>query len=716
MRRLVGYRGIRRSNGMSKSCYSNDADSGGLKNKSMDELGGMKANEFTLGSVLRACASVADIKQGKCIHGGSVKNGFEYDIVVGSALIDMYTKSGSLQDAQQVFDEMPERNSVSWTAMIAGYAQEGCDQEAFRLFQMMQEDGVRSTYMTFASVLSACARLGDLEQYHCHTIKTGFERDVSVGNALVTMYAKCGRMDQANEVFDKMLIKDIVSWNAVIAAYAQNGHGNKSLNLFSRLQQAGVKSNAFTLGSVLRACGSVAALEQGKQIHAHIIENRFGLDILVGSALVDMYAKCGSIKDSQRVFNELPERNVVSWNAMLAGYVQYGLGIEAFQLLGKMHQTGLKANAVTFASVLSAFINPEFLQQGRQVHVWVIKTSLLLDVLVGNALLTMYAKCGNTDEASKSFYEMPERDVVSWNAMIAACVQIGHSEEAIKLFCKLKMVGMKPDHVTFASVLRACASLANLEQGKQIHSQIIKMTSASDMTVENALVTMYSKCGTIDDASKLFDAMICRDTISWNAMITGYAQHGRCLESLHLFEQMQSRRIKPNEISFVGVLSACSHAGLVDEGWHYYSSMRLDHGMLPGLEHYACMVDLLGRAGQLDKAENLMNDMPFGPNAFVCRTLLGACRVHANLEVGKRVAERLIELDPQDAATYVTLSNIYAAAGRWETATKVRKMMKDRGVRKDPGFSWIEVKNRVHAFVVGDQTHPQTEEIYAGLE
>jgi pentatricopeptide repeat protein len=236
------------------------------------------------------------------------------------------------------------------------------------------------------------------------------------------------------------------------------------------------------------------------------------------------------------------------------------------------------------------------------------------------------------------------------------------------------------------------------------------------MTVENALVTMYSKCGTIDDALKLFDAMICRDIISWNAMITGYAQHGRCLESLNLFEQMQSRCIKPNEISFVGVLSACSHAGLVDEGWHYYSSMRLDHGIVPGVEHYACMVDLLGRAGQLDKAENLMNDMPFGPNAFVCRTLLGACRVHGNLEVGKRVAECLIELDPQDAATYVTLSNIYAAAGRWETATKVRKMMKDRGVRKDPGFSWIEVKSRVHAFVLGDQTHLQTEEIYASLE
>eukprot|EP01018_Ginkgo_biloba_P024259 Gb_34736 [translate_table: standard] len=680
---------------------------------------GMGRNEFTFGSILRACASLTAIKQGKCVHADIIKIGFETDVVVGSALVDMYTKSWSLAKARQVFDKMPERNAVSWTAMIVGYTLGGYGKEALQLYRKMSGEGMSPTYTTFASVLSACAGLNDLtqgEQVHCCIVRTGFEWDVSVGNGIVTMYAKCGSIDKARKVFDEMHVHDVVSWNAIIAGYAQNGHGDEALALFRQSQQVGVKCNQFALGSVLSACGSLAALEQGKQCHAYVTETGFDINVFVGSALIDMYAKCGSIKHARIVFDKIAERNVVSWNAMIAGYGQHGLSREALQLFEQMQQADMKANNVTFASVLGACIGPESLQQGRQLHAQVIKTTFMSDVPVGNALVTMYAKCGTMEDACKRFGEMVERDLVTWNAMVAGYSQIGYGEVALKLFYKMQGIGMRSDQFTFTSVLRTCASLADLERGKQVHVQIIKTGYASDLSVGNAFITMYAKCGTIYDALKVFDRLTYRDTVSWNAMIAGYAQHGLCSEALYLFEQMQHAGIKPNQITFVAVLSACSHVGLVDEGRHYFVSMSLDHHIVPSAEHYACMVDLLGRAGHLDEAENFMNEMPFGPSALVCRTLLGACRVHGNVKIAKCAAECLFELDPKDAATYVTLSNIYAAAGRWDDAIEVRKMMKDRGVKKEPGFSWIEVKNRVHAFVVGDQTHPQTEEIYSKLE
>eukprot|EP01018_Ginkgo_biloba_P025611 Gb_06576 [translate_table: standard] len=328
----------------------------------------------------------------------------------------------------------------------------------------------------------------------------------------------------------------------------------------------------------------------------------------------------------------------------------------------------------------------------------------------------MYSKCGLLKDARQMFDKMIERDRISWNSMIAGYAEHTHDEEALKLFEEMQRVGFKPDHFTFSNVLSVCAALAALGQGRHVHAQIISTGFESDVGVGNALVDMYAKCGSIEDARQVFDKMPKRNIISWNAMIVGYAQHGDGNETLVLFEQMQHAHVKPNKITFVGILAACNHRGLVDEGRHHFDSMSIDYGIIPEADHYSCMVGLLGRAGCLDEAEDLINKMPFEPDAVIWGGLLAACRLYNNMELGKRVAEYLFELEPQSSAAYVALSNIYASCGSWDYVAKMRKLMKDKVLKKEPGCSWIEVKNKVHVFIVEDQSHPQTKQIYETLE
>lgn len=388
------------------------------------------------------------------------------------------------------------------------------------------------------------------------------------------------------------------------------------------------------------------------------------------------------------------------------GYVHNECCEEALKLFSQMQITCLKPDNVTIVSILSACTYQRVIEQGKQVHAHILKTGLEIDVSVGTALLTMYAECRSTDDAQKVFSKLHLRDFVSWSAMIAGYAQQGFGEESLKLFCQMQQAGMKPNQFIFASVLMACASLASLEQGTSIHGQIIKFGLLLDVFIGSALIDMYSKCGTIEYAKLVFDKMSQVDIVLWNSMIAGYCHHGHGSEALQLFKQMQHDSIQPDHITFVGVLSACSHVGLVDDGCYYFDSMSREHGITPRMEHYACMVDLFGRAGLLNEAVNFIKIMPFRPGTVVFRTLLGACRTYGNIELGKHAAECLLENNPEDVATYVLLSNIYAAAGSWDEAVKVRRTMKDKGLIKDPGSSWIEVKNRVHVFVAGDTSHP----------
>eukprot|EP01018_Ginkgo_biloba_P012920 Gb_21941 [translate_table: standard] len=560
-------------------------------------------------------------------------------------VIELNSRKCTIKSAAGSIRKQVNVNNTSHDDVI-NLCKEGRLSDALHILHDMDKPLDTSTY---ACILQLCIKkraLSEGKRVHAHMNKVEFVPDIFLTNTLVNMYAKCGSLVGARRVFDDMPKRDVISWTVMIATYSRNGCAEEALTLFNQMQQARIQPNQFTFASVLPACAKFAALEQGMKIHEEAIKTGFHSDVFVANALIDMYAKCGSIDKARDVFDKMHQRNVVSWTAIIAGYAQNG----------------------------------------------------------------------NVEEASNLFQEMPERNVVSWTAMIAGFVQNGQGVEALKLFRQMQLAGVKPNPNTFASVLPACAYLAALEQGMEIHEEIRKNGFLSEVFVANALIDMYAKCGSIEKARDVFDKMCQRDVVSWNAMIAGYAMHGCGKDALKLFEQMQNSGVKPDQITLGCVLSACCHSGLVDEGRHYFQSMSQYYQITPSMKHYISMVDLLGRSGHLDEAQDVINEMPMVPDASVWNCLLGACRIHNNIELGQRVAERLFELEPKNGTPYVLLSNIYAAAGRWDDSEDVRRMMKDRRVKKRPGGSWIEVHKQVHAFLTGDRSHPQTQKIYAMLD
>eukprot|EP01018_Ginkgo_biloba_P030460 Gb_36433 [translate_table: standard] len=608
-------------------------------------------------SLLDRYANRKSLAEGKQLHAQIIMTGIEQHVFLSAKLVSMYSNCGYFVDASLIFDKIPKPNILSWNAMIRGYVQNGRCEEALPLYYQMQTAGLQPDSFTFPFVLKACAGLGALQEgkdIHDCIIRNGLESNVYVGSALIDMYAKCGCLERVGQVFDKISQRNVVSWTSLIAGYAQNGRANDALEVFRQMQLTNSKPNSVTMTSVLPACVNLEAVHLGKEIHGYIIKNELGFDVFTGNALIDMYAKCSTVDFARNVFDKMCERNVPSWNAMLVGYTQNG----------------------------------------------------------------------NCSEALKLFYQMQLvcliPDSITWNAMISGCAQNVYANEAFKLLRQMQLANVKPTSVTMLSVLPLCARLAALQQGKEIHGFIFRNGLEAEISegtfVGNALIDMYAKCGNIDFARRVFDKISHRDVVSWTAMIAGYGMHGHGQDALTLFNQMLLANMEPNHITFIGVLSACSHAGLVEEGWHYFNCLSRDYCITPRVEHYACMVDLLSRAGYLDEAHDFIKKMPIEPGAGVWGALLGACRIHCNIELGKYAAECLFELEPQNSGNYVLLSNIYAESGRWDDAEKVRVMMKGRGLKKIPGCSWIEIKNRVHAFLVGDVSHPQAEKIYAILQ
>eukprot|EP01018_Ginkgo_biloba_P029482 Gb_12585 [translate_table: standard] len=472
-------------------------------------------------------------------------------------------------------------------------------------------------------------------------------------------------------------------------------------------------SNTFEgVASLLEACTNI---KQCHQVHAHMFTTGLDENIFLQTKLVAMYAMCGSMDHARLHFNKISKRDVFLWNVLVRGYAMNGPCEEALVLYYQMKMEGILPNKFTFPFVLKACAGLSSLQEGTEIHNDIVKFGFGSDIFVGNSLVAMYAKCGNIEIARQVFDKMFKRNVVSWSALIAGYVHMGHSREALTLFNEMHLHGIKPNLVATVSVLPACSHISALQQGKQIHGHIIKCGFWSNVIVGNALVDMYAKCGSVDIARHVFDKLSERNVISWSTMIDGYGMHGHGEDALALFSDMQQKGMKPDDITFVSVLTACSHAGLVDEGWRYFHCMSRDYSITPRMRHYACMVDLLGRSGLLDEAYDFIKKMPLEPNAVVWGALLGACRIHRNVVLGEHVAERLFDLEPENVGCYVLLSNIYAEAGRWDAAAKVRTMMKDRGLKKIPGCSFIEVDNRVHPFFMADRLHPQSERIYATL-
>ncbi|KAJ6804102.1 pentatricopeptide repeat-containing protein [Iris pallida] len=682
--------------------------------------GGPKPNEFILASVLRACVQSEAAGAALQVHCLSVKSGFHLDVFVGTSLIAFYSKSGSMDDAASVFDEMPVKNSVTWTALISGYVQTGRSDVSLRLFDRMRASGVEADKFVVSSVVSACSALGFLQggrQAHGFVFRSGMRMDVSVNNVLIDLYCRCGRVRTARRVFDWTRVKNLVSWSSMISGYMQNLFEREVIALFLEMGRSGWLPDAFACTSVLCSCGSIKALEVGAQIHAFTIKAVLESDDYVKNALIDMYSKCDSLDDARLVFDASDDLNVVSYNAMIEGYARQDKIAEAFTLFNDMRRSKLlRPSLLTFVSLLGVSASLSLVYSSKQVHCLVIKSGVSLDFYAGSALVDVYSKCSCVDDARTLFEEIAEKDLVVWNAMISGYTQNDLGEDALNLFNQLRVSGMRPDQFTFVAVLTVASNLASLFHGLQFHNHIIKAGVDYDSHVSNALVDMYAKCGCIQEAWLLFDSTRGRDVVCWNSMISRYAHHGYAKEALRVFQLMRGEKIEPNYVTFVGVLSACDHVGLVDEGLHHFNSMKQDFNIEPGMEHYASVVNLLGRAGKLDDTKEFIERMPIDPAAIVWRSLLSACREFGNVELGRYAAGKAISIDPNDTGPYVLLSNIYASKGMWQQVKELRKRMDSAGVVKEAGYSWIEVMNKVHVFIARGRAHKEADLIYSVLD
>ncbi|KAL6055013.1 Chlororespiratory reduction 2 [Balamuthia mandrillaris] len=595
------------------------------------------------------------------------------------------------------------------------------------VLEEMERAGVRAEEKVVQALLKRCKQERNLkaaQMVHAHLHLSASDRQVlsRLVASLISVYGACGRLDLARSVFrqqqqhqrGKEKKGGAAMWNAMMQACTQCGGEKDALQLFQEMEEAGVPADAFTFSIVLKACAMAEDLEMGKRVHAEILRKGFHPNTVLSNALINMYGTCGEMEEARAVFRGMKERDVVTWTAMIAGETQSGRGEEALQLFQEMEEVGLPANSFTFAAVLKACAMTGDMEMGKRVHAEMLHRGPL-SIVEANALISMYGKCGKMEEARAVFQGMKERDMVTWNSMIAEETQGGDGKKALQLFQEMQQAGVPADTFTFSIVLKACASTADLTTGKQVHAELLRKGLLPNINSSNALISMYGKCGELEEARAVFRQMKERDVITWTTMISMLGLHGQGKEALVTLQEMQEQGVEPDAITFINLLNACSHAGLVEEGLACFAAMSETHNIQPTTEHFNCIVDLLGRAGRLAEAETLIRTMA-SPDAVTWKALLGACRGAKDVDRAKRAAERAIALDQKDAAPFVVLSNILAAAGRWEEAEKVRKEMEDRRVKKEPGRSWITVDGEVHSFVVKDRSHPRSAEIYHQLD
>ncbi|KHN15470.1 Pentatricopeptide repeat-containing protein [Glycine soja] len=540
-----------------------------------------------------------------------------------------------------------------------------------------------------------------------------------------SMDSSLGDFNYANRIFNHIHHPSLFIYNLMIKAFVKRGSLRSAISLFQQLRERGVWPDNYTYPYVLKGIGCIGEVREGEKIHAFVVKTGLEFDPYVCNSLMNMYAELGLVEGFTQVFEEMPERDAVSWNIMISGYVRCKRFEEAVDVYRRMQmESNEKPNEATVVSTLSACAVLRNLELGKEIHDY-IANELDLTPIMGNALLDMYCKCGHVsvareifdamtvknvncwtsmvtgyvicgqlDQARYLFERSPSRDVVLWTAMINGYVQFNHFEDAIALFGEMQIRGVEPDKFIVVTLLTGCAQLGALEQGKWIHNYIDENRIKMDAVVSTALIEMYAKCGCIEKSLEIFNGLKDMDTTSWTSIICGLAMNGKTSEALELFEAMQTCGLKPDDITFVAVLSACGHAGLVEEGRKLFHSMSSIYHIEPNLEHYGCFIDLLGRAGLLQEAEELVKKLPDQNNEIIVPlygALLSACRTYGNIDMGERLATALAKVKSSDSSLHTLLASIYASADRWEDVRKVRSKMKDLGIKKVPGYSAIEV-------------------------
>lgn len=608
----------------------------------------LSPDAVTFSCILKACGIIGSIEKGREVFADVIRRGlFETSTVLGNAIVDMYTKCGALAEAQHVFNRLAVRDVISWNALIGGYCEKGFGEDALYCFEMMSHDDLSPDEVTLSAALKACGSIGAVEkgkEIHSLVVRYGWlGKDINVGNALVDLYTKCGALAKAQLVFKELYMRDVVSWTVLITGFSQNGHGEDALHCFEKLKCEGVLPDVVALVSIIKACGSARALNMGKELHTEIIKRGLsGKDVVLEDALVGMYAKCGGLAEAYQVFGQSPVQDVASWNALVVGFCEQGHHERAINCLECMRFEGFSPDAVTFACILKACSSTGAVEKGREIHAEIARKGLLgNNTVLGNTLINMYIMCGSCTLAPQVFEELPCRDVVSWNSLITGYCQHDCREEAINCFDRIKHEGVSPDAVTYSCVLKACGSIGAAEKGIEVHVDIVRRGFVGiDPAVGSALVDMHAKCGALLKAREVFDSLPVQDVFAWTALIGGYCEHGHGEAALESFEQMKNAGRSPDAVTFACILKVCCSLGAPDKGQMHFESISQRYGICPTLEHYTGIVELLSRAGSIDKAMTVIGKVPTSDYVPTWLAILGACRKLGNVKLGKLAFEQ----------------------------------------------------------------------------
>ncbi|XP_052196742.1 putative pentatricopeptide repeat-containing protein At3g01580 [Diospyros lotus] len=641
-----------------------------------------------------ACKDGRSIAQ---LHSQIIKTGRIRNAFFATKLNSLYAKYRSLDTARNVFDETPRPNVHIWNSLLRSYCREKQYGQALLLFSRMVASA-KPDNLTIPIVLKACVRLQALKfgkTIHGFVKKyDNFGVDVFVGSALVELYAKCGEMSTALRVFGECCEPDVVLCTAMVSGYERNGDPEEALKFFTRMMTVEcVSPDPVTLVSVVSACAQLRNLKAGLSVHGFAIRTVLDIGVSFSNALLNLYAKTGSVNTAYSLFRKMETKDVISWSIMIACHAHNGAATQALDIFDEMIDKRFEPNAVTLINALKACESTCNLEKGKQIHELAAKKGFEFDMLVSTVLIDMYMKCSSPDEAFDMFKRMPEKDVVSWVVMLSGYVHNGMACKAMQAFCLMLSSEIQPDSIAMVKILAACSELGILHQALCLHGLVVKGGFSYNSFVVASLIELYSKCGSLDNAVKVFENVDDKDLVIWSSMVAGYGIHGRGDEALKLLYQMvKNSPVKPNNILFLSALFACSHAGLVEEGVKLFDMMVNGYQLKPDSAHYGILVDLLGRSGELDKARTIINWMPVQPGPDVWGALLGACRIHQNINLGELAAINLSHLDPNHAGYYILLSTLYAVDGKWDTAEKLRTFINEKKLKKMTGQSAVEVR------------------------
>ncbi|KAJ0248851.1 Pentatricopeptide repeat-containing protein [Hirschfeldia incana] len=681
-------------------------------------LAPMPLNEL-LSSVVeltRRCVSTTALKRARQLHALLLTAGATFESPYASNnLISTYARCGSLEQARKVFDTMPQRNVVSYNALYSAYSRnQSHASHAFALITRMESESLKPNSSTFTSLVQVCALLENVVMgslLHSQIIKLGFLDNVVVQTSVLGMYSSCGELESARRVFECVEGGgDAVVWNTMISGSLRNDEIEEGLLLFrAMLTMSGVEPTQFTYSMVLNACSKLGSYSLGKATHARVIVSDGLADSVVENALLDMYCSCGDVKEAIFVFERIQNPNLVAWNSIISGCSENGFGEEAVLMYGRLvRRSTPRPDEYTLSAVLCATGETERFIHGKSLHGQVMKLGYERSVFVGTTLLSVYFKNGDADSAQKVFGVISERDMVLWTEMIVGQSRVGNSECAVQLFVEMYRENNRTDGFSLSSVLGACSDMALLRQGEAFHSLTVKTGLDSVMSVCGALVDMYGKAGEYNAAESVFSLVSNPDLKCWNSMLGAYSQHGMLEKALSFFEQILQNGLTPDAVTYLSLLVACSHSGSTQQGKFLWNQMK-ERGIKPGFKHYSCMVNMVSKAGLVEEALELIQEsLPGNNEAELWRTLVSACVNTRNLQMGLYAAEQILRIDPEDTATYILLSNLYAAKGRWEDVAEIRRTIRGLASAKDPGLSWIEVNNNsTQVFSSGDQSNKE---------